>query len=205
MGAIRNEIRRLRFEHGEMTQQELAEQNRRHAANGERDRAGEILAVARSSVPDRRRVRPTARKRVSLGTLKRAAARRSRDDGQRPRLVTLGSRLARQQRLHGQLRRQDLRAARDRRPRRSASRRHDARRARARRVAAATPSATCPNSARMARQPLALRERQSDAPIARQVAGAGQHEIAQARQAHQRFALAAERRRAGVPSPRDRA
>lgn len=25
MGAIRNEIRRLRFEHGEMTQQELAE------------------------------------------------------------------------------------------------------------------------------------------------------------------------------------
>jgi putative transcriptional regulator len=26
MGTIRNEIRRLRFEHGEMTQQELAEQ-----------------------------------------------------------------------------------------------------------------------------------------------------------------------------------
>ena len=61
-------------------------------------------------------------------------------------------------------------------------------------AAAPTPSATCPSSARTSGSDRSAREREADAPVARQVAGAGQHEIAQSREPHHRFAPAAERR-----------
>ena len=62
--------------------------------------------------------------------------------------------------------------------------------------AAVTPSATWPEFGEDGGQPLALGERQTDAPVARQIAGAGEHQVAQAGQAHQRLALSAERRAA---------
>ena len=44
---ISNNIRKLRFFHDEMTQQQLAEKVGSHAANHHRDGTGQILPVAR--------------------------------------------------------------------------------------------------------------------------------------------------------------
>ena len=62
-------------------------------------------------------------------------------------------------------------------------------------AAAPTPSATWPSSARIAGSGLPCASAEADAAIARQVAGAGQHEVAQPGEPHQRLALPAERRR----------
>ena len=104
----------------------------------------------------------------------------------------LGSRLALEQALHRVARRKALVEHRDARRRRSASRRRWRASARTA-AAAATPSATWPSPARISASDLPSRQREADAPVARQVAGAGEHEVAEPREAHQRLAPAAER------------
>ena len=67
--------------------------------------------------------------------------------------------------------------------------RHRRHRARARAAApsrrSSTPSATWPSSASTCAQRHALGEQQADAPVARQVAGGGQHQVAEAGQPHE--------------------
>ena len=67
-----------------------------------------------------------------------------------------------------------------------------------------TPSATCPSSARIVVEGLPLRKPHADLAIARQVAGAGEHEVAQARETVEGFRLPAHRHAQCARSPRGR-
>ena len=60
-------------------------------------------------------------------------------------------------------------------------------------VALATPSATWPSSARMRASGTPSGEQPADRAVARQIAGRGQHQIAEARQAHEGLGACAER------------
>jgi hypothetical protein len=60
-------------------------------------------------------------------------------------------------------------------------------------LAQGTPSATWPSSADDRVQGLALRQAEADAAVARQVAGAGEDQVAHAGQAHEGFRLPAQR------------
>ena len=111
-------------------------------------------------------------------------SRASNDSGRASRRISCSS---------ASLGRDACRPARRRRRRRSASRRRS-RRARASTIGALrTPSATWPRSARMSASALPRRELDADRAVARQVAGRGEDQVAEARQAHEGLGASAPR------------
>ena len=116
-----------------------------------------------------------------------AAARLPRWAVGRRAAPLLRARVAREQLVHRVARRHALEEHRAHRARDRHVHTAVRRATRATLCAVCTPSATWPSAASICIEPLAAAEREADAAIAREVAGAGEDQIARAGQPHERF------------------